>query len=308
MQYHSNGKLMLTGEYLALDGALTLALPTKFGQSLQVEEGEKQDKPVLLWNSITNEGKTWFTAELQIDDLFILTTSDIKTAETLVKILTIAKQLSTSKIFIPQKNYRVSTHLEFPQNWGLGSSSTLLNNIADWFQVDVLTLFFKVFNGSGYDVACARSDSPVLYQKAKNKVVVSPVEFHPDFAEQLFFIHLNQKQNSYNEIKKYQKVTKKDETFQKKVKRISEISDTLTKTSTLDEFENLLREHEEIIAEVLHQKPIQQVNFKDYKGGIIKSLGAWGGDFILATGKKNDMHYFTEKGYKTILNYSDMIL
>jgi mevalonate kinase len=30
MNFYSNGKLLLTGEYLVLDGAKSLALPTKF--------------------------------------------------------------------------------------------------------------------------------------------------------------------------------------------------------------------------------------------------------------------------------------
>ena len=35
--YYSNGKLLITGEYLVLDGAEALALPTKFGQNLIIE-------------------------------------------------------------------------------------------------------------------------------------------------------------------------------------------------------------------------------------------------------------------------------
>ncbi len=35
--FRSNGKLLLTAEYLVLDGARAIALPTKLGQSLTVE-------------------------------------------------------------------------------------------------------------------------------------------------------------------------------------------------------------------------------------------------------------------------------
>jgi hypothetical protein len=34
--FYSNGKLLITGEYLILDGAKGLALPTKMGQNLSV--------------------------------------------------------------------------------------------------------------------------------------------------------------------------------------------------------------------------------------------------------------------------------
>ena len=39
--FYSNGKLLITGEYVVLDGAKALALPTKFGQSLVVKQGPK---------------------------------------------------------------------------------------------------------------------------------------------------------------------------------------------------------------------------------------------------------------------------
>ena len=38
--FYSNGKLLITGEYLVLDGAKAFALPTKFGQKLTIEETE----------------------------------------------------------------------------------------------------------------------------------------------------------------------------------------------------------------------------------------------------------------------------
>lgn len=37
ISFKSNGKLLLTGEYLVLDGAVALALPTKMGQIMTVE-------------------------------------------------------------------------------------------------------------------------------------------------------------------------------------------------------------------------------------------------------------------------------
>ena len=36
-EFRSNGKFMLTGEYLVLKGATALALPLKLGQSLDVD-------------------------------------------------------------------------------------------------------------------------------------------------------------------------------------------------------------------------------------------------------------------------------
>ena len=38
LTYYSNGKLLITGEYVVLDGATALAIPTKYGQSLCVSK------------------------------------------------------------------------------------------------------------------------------------------------------------------------------------------------------------------------------------------------------------------------------
>ena len=56
MKYKSNGKILLTSEYLVLDGALALALPSKLSQNLEVKYTDNKkviyvnkDKQTLLW-------------------------------------------------------------------------------------------------------------------------------------------------------------------------------------------------------------------------------------------------------------------
>ena len=58
-RYYSNGKLLLTGEYVVLDGATALAVPTKFGQDLIIKSIQE---PELIWGSFTNTGECWFEA------------------------------------------------------------------------------------------------------------------------------------------------------------------------------------------------------------------------------------------------------
>jgi hypothetical protein len=79
--------------------------------------------------------------------------------------------------------------------------------------------------------------------------------------------------------------------------------------TNLDEFEQLLTLHENIIADIIKLKPVKEAMFHDYDGAI-KSLGAWGGDFIIATGDNLDTvsNYFKSKGYHTIIPYKDMII
>ena len=48
--FFGHGKILLSGEYLVLDGALSLALPTKVGQSLSVQY-TPSFSPTLTWKS-----------------------------------------------------------------------------------------------------------------------------------------------------------------------------------------------------------------------------------------------------------------
>ena len=59
--FYGHGKLLITGEYLVLDGALALAIPTKKGQKLTVAEAEQ---PGITWEGLKESGEVWFTFHL----------------------------------------------------------------------------------------------------------------------------------------------------------------------------------------------------------------------------------------------------
>jgi len=300
-QFYSNGKLLITGEYVVLDGAKALALPTKFGQDLCVEINNDHE---IIWESFNYQKKLWFACKFNPENIEINATNfDIKIAKTLQKILIEAQKLNPEFL----KNtygFHIKTHLTFPNNWGLGTSSTLINNVAHWADVDAFKLLSKSFGGSGYDIACAENNSPILYHLKENKPKVENIIFNPSFKEQLFFVHLNKKQNSKIAIKKYRKIKNDCATV---VEDISNLTQQLVKSSSLSDFENILAEHEKIIGDVIQQKPVQQILFNDYFGQT-KSLGAWGGDFILATGNEYSLKYFNDKGFNTVIPYQKMIL
>ncbi len=307
-RFYSNGKLLLTGEYAVLDGATALAVPTKFGQDLVVE---KIQEPQLVWGSFTHDGECWFEAIFDLPKLRLVNAtfnSDKEgsaefIAETLQSILQEAKKLNPE--FLQSKTgFIVKTHLTFPRNWGLGSSSTLINNIAQWANVNAYELLGNAFSGSGYDIACAQNDTPILYKLAEKKPIVDRCNFNPSFNENLFFVHLNQKQNSREGIQRYRENNKNK---QESIDLLSDITFRFAKSENLKEFEYLMKEHERLISSIIGLPTVQEKLFPDYFG-TIKSLGAWGGDFILATGNENTPAYFKEKGYTTILSYSEMIL
>ena len=188
-EFYSNGKLLLTGEYVVLDGALSLAFPTSYGQSLMVES---INEPKLIWKSLDEAGNVWF------EDEFILANGNIhppiqnsnKITQRLFQILKVVKQLNSN--FLKQySGYKIITKLDFPRNWGLGSSSTLINNIANWANVDAYKLLEKTFGGSGYDIAAAQHNSSILYNIINGKGVPKGVNLNWNFTNQLFFIYLN---------------------------------------------------------------------------------------------------------------------
>ncbi|MFD1062148.1 GYDIA family GHMP kinase [Winogradskyella litorisediminis] len=300
MEFKSNGKLLLTGEYLVLDGAKALALPTQFGQSLIVE---KIDKPIISWESYNETHAIWFQDVFSISAIFSDSIkSDNQVSERLIQIFKSIKQLNPN--FLDSDiGYNIKTTQDFNRTWGLGTSSTLINNLASWANVDAYELLELTFGGSGYDIACAQSDSAIIYQLTENKPNVTEVKFKPYFRDHIYFVYLNQKQNSRDGIKTY-KAFKGDLT--QPIKDINAITEALITCNDIESFDRLITAHEEIIAKIIGQKPIKNLLFSDFKGAI-KSLGAWGGDFVMVTSEKNPEVYFKSKGYKTIIPYSQMI-
>ncbi len=313
--FYSNGKLLLTGEYAVLDGALALAVPTRYGQSLSIK---KVDLPQLIWKSRDENGKIWFENVFDLNRFpspAILPKNN-PVAETLLKILREAQKLNPD--FLRMGNgYQVEAQLTFPRNWGLGSSSTLINNIAQWAHVDAFELLWKAFSGSGYDIACAQHDHPILYRlksemrhsdmtepAGRPVAEVKKVNFNPPFQAKLYFVHLNKKQDSRDGIATYRKMD-----FDKPhlLQQISEITQKTVSCKTLPDFESLMTEHETLLSGILQMPTVKESLFPDFKGAI-KSLGAWGGDFIIASGDDRIPSYFKKKGYKTILPYSMMVL
>lgn len=299
MNFYSHGKVLLTAEYAVLEGVKALSLPTQKGQSLTIEHNNKK---TIQWQSYTDQNELW------IDLVFDTALNCIAKNNTPQEHVTSVKGLlSTLNKLIPgfyQDGLKLSTSLEFPRDWGLGSSSTLINNLAQWLKLNPYLLLEKTMGGSGYDIAAAQNSSPIYYERNGYTPKVSPVAFSPTFKAQLFFVHLNQKQNSRTAISTY----KKQGIIPSAIKdRLTAIGIEIVETNDLSHFCSLLKEHEEITASFLNQTPVQQRLFPDFDGQI-KSLGAWGGDFVLATGNSAIKAYFQEKGYKTVIPYTDFIL
>ncbi len=300
--FYSNGKLLITGEYLVLDGARAFALPTKFGQKLYIEDALGHG---IHWKSLDSDGSIWF--EDVISFVSIVTkerfddTKSIK--HTLIEILHEAYKLNPDFIN-NSKGYSITTELTFPKYWGLGTSSTLINNLAQWLQIDAFELLRTSFGGSGYDIACAQNCTPILYQIVHDKPIVELVHFDPDFTDNIFFVYLNKKQNSKAAIASYYG---RPRNFDKSISKINAITDAVLNAKTAREFAVALQNHEIEMSVILELTTVKEAMFPDFDG-VVKSLGAWGGDFVMTVSKENPTNYFKAKGFEIVIPFRKMIL
>lgn len=301
--FFSHGKLLLSGEYAVLDGARALALPTRPGQWLEVSA---TNEPGLSWTSRDADGNSWVEAHFDPGELEQDPPSGPfppTPKERLLRILQTAVQLRPD--FREQcRGVQVETRLDFPRAWGLGSSSTLLANLAAWSGADPYDLLDRTLGGSGYDLACANSSHPIYYRRKPNEPPeIAPAPFNPPFAGSLWFVYLNVKQDSREGIARYRQ---KRPVPQGLLNEISELGITLAKATDLSEFCRAIDRHEALISGLLGLPTVKERLFPDFPGSL-KSLGAWGGDFILAASEADTSGYFLEKGYPTRLAYRDLI-
>ena len=299
MLFKSNGKILLCSEYLVLEGAKAIALPSKLTQDLQVSKCE--DK-IIEWQSFDDNNNLWY------EEKFYFTGGNLKYEskknETSEKILLLFKYILKTKELNYILGHKFLTKLNFKREWGLGTSSTFVNNLAKWAKVNPYELLYSAFNGSGYDIACCDVNNPIFFQKKQNSISIENISFNPSFIENLYLIFLEKKQNTQTSIKNYINIKSDKKQF---IERLNFIAQEIIKCEELNQFEDLIVEHENIIASATLQEPVHQSAFSSYSQGKIKSLGAWGGDFILVTSKNNDLSYFKNKGYSTILKLSDLV-
>jgi mevalonate kinase len=301
-KFYSNGKLLLTGEYLVLDGAKAFALPTKMGQYLLVTQTNEAN--TIHWKSCDFDQSVWFEATLSTLNITAqpFNGEEGEVIKVLTKILFEAHQLNPA--ILPDKGFSVETQLTFPRFWGLGTSSTLINNVAQWFEINAFELLKNSFGGSGYDIANAQNNGPITYQIINGNPIVERIDFRPTYAEHIYFLYLNQKQNSKTAIAMYYSKSNDIQECRRKINAISqEIADGVDR----ERFEFLLNRHENLMSGVLEMATAKERYFSDFEG-TIKSLGAWGGDFVMVVSTSNPKDYFESKGFSTLLHYHEMIL
>ena len=295
----SPGKLLLTSEYVVLDGALALAVPTKWGQEFFFDEID-DGKSTIFWEAY-HEDQLWLKTEINYYSWEIIECNLPQPAEFILKVLQNVQLLSRQQLH-SNSSYHLKTNLQFPANYGLGSSSTLMNNLAEWANINPYQLNEMSLGGSGYDIAVAKEKSAILYQIIQTEKSIQKVDFSPKFKDQLIFIHLNQKQDSREGIQLYHSKTKSTRLIQE----FSELTTAVLQCDDLEKFSQLMELHEQKLSNFLEIKTVKEKHFENCPV-FIKSLGAWGGDFVMTSKFPGFEAYFQGKGFSTIFDWSDLI-
>jgi mevalonate kinase len=304
----TNGKLLLTGEYFVTEGAVALALPTKLGQTLDVQPSNESNQ--LCWKSYNSNNEIWFEATYELPNMNIIDSKgddNKEIAESLQNTLRQAQALNPD--FLTGKNsFEAKSVLEFSRSWGLGSSSTLITMIAEWAEIDPFQLLKRTFGGSGYDIVAATAKGPMLFQKFNGKNRWEKSGFNPEFKKNLYFVYLEKKQNT-REALVYFMISTPEERG-KPLPRITQITHDIAQyTDNLKDFNELIAEHEDLVKSVIKQPRAKDLHFSDFWGEV-KSLGGWGGDFVLVTSNKSEEEtkaYFQDKGFDTFFKYDELI-
>ena len=299
MKFKSNGKLLITSEYLVMKGAMALAIPAKLDQELNVIS---TNSDFVNWKSFNKDNQIWYEEKFFLDKgALIYHGEKNKMSDLIVRLFDYIHKFNK-----PEKSIgnEFIWKINFNINWGLGSSSTLINNLSKWAKVNPYKLFFSVFNGSGYDIACCDKSNPIIFQKKDDYLSVSDTTFNPNFLNNLFLIFLNKKQDTQKSVQNFLET---DQSLSEGINQINEIVHEIENVKDITTFESLIERHEKIIANILQMPTIQNEKFPDYNNGVIKSLGSWGGDFVLATGDEKSVDYFEEKGFNTIRKISDLL-
>jgi mevalonate kinase len=295
--FFAHGKLLLTSEYVVLDGVPALAVPTVLGQRLEATEAAGSS--FLHWTALDSNGRVW------LDGILERTEGGWKASDEALE--PVAHLLNASEK-ISQRTLpggQVRTQLEFPSNYGWGSSSTLISLVAQWQEIDALPLHFATQNGSGYDAVCATAAGPLWYRKTADQTAdweSTSLAHWPH--DSLYLVHLGHKQQSAADVVRYRALAPSSSDLD----GVEYAARALFEATSFDTWGHAARVHETRMAALLGRTPVSEGALKGYPHAS-KSLGAWGGDFVLVqVANTSDLHWFKDRGFSTVLPWKASVV
>ena len=292
----SPGKIMLCGEYAVLCGALAIAFPTKFRQCMEVEYLPGSGN--IHWQSFDFEGFQWLRCSFHPND--DCSTHPLKNVlQPIVAMLRHVQQYKPDAM-PADKDITFRVKASFRKEWGLGSSSALIANIARWSGLDPWELMQLSFPGSGYDVAVAFHGKSMVYRIENEQRNIRFLDYVPEWLNSFRVVFTGKKVNSRDSVNENKAMFHKLEPH---VEELDRIALGLLAVESCEEACELLQRYEAILARELEMEPGAHL-FPGYSG-TIKSLGAWGGDAILVEYRPDEF----EKVFQnlTSFNFCDII-
>jgi len=86
----------------------------------------------------------------------------------------------------------------------------------------------------------------------------------------------------------------------------SKLTKKIVNSQNLEEFSNLMTIHEQNLSDFLGIPTVKEKYFQNCPS-FVKSLGAWGGDFVLTSKFGDYIKYFNGLGFTKIFAWKDLI-
>ncbi|MEY3573833.1 MAG: hypothetical protein RLZZ617_431 [Bacteroidota bacterium] len=328
------GKILLSGEYVVLDGATALGLASRMGQSMAVFRGSEPG--YLRWTALDHLHNPWLQANYRIVDgqwsVGEVSAEASESAGLLQNWLQAAWTLMAGlgegsasgyggaswNDILHQEGMAVQTQLDFARSWGLGSSSTALALLAQWLGVDARRLYALTTNGSGYDLEVALQNASILYHLPEGRPItnshapallepiVQPIPYRSPQGGGLWLVDPGGKQISAKEVVRYRNL----DTNQRMacVEEISSLSIGLATCPDVTTMLDYFVRHDTILENLLGQPCLQRSAGNGFPGRL-KSLGAWGGDLFLAVSPSPEdaLHWLENQANWSIYPFEQII-
>jgi hypothetical protein len=278
--FFSHGKVLLAGEYAVMCGVEALALPVRAGQWQHVWEMPAKGVSKLVWQSKDADGGVWFECRVDTDIMHVSETTSETYSDTLLRLLFCIKE-QKPELFL-HKNIRIETECEFNRSFGLGSSSTLVCNLAKWSGVNAHLLQERAFGGSGYDVAVGNLGRPLVYWLENNEPNWSSWQLPPDFTHDWYLAFPGEKQNSRDSLAGVKAQLDKISSDVALLQQMNACIQAIKSPRSLPMLEAMLEMWQALLSQRLDlPRPYETLGLSPVKGGLCKYLGAWGGDVLL---------------------------
>lgn len=307
--FYAPGKVLLNGEYTVLVGFEGMALPAKCGQWLDTWVFNTPNGKVdtLYYQALDENELPWFQLEVSLDEMLPsseISADDKPVAEVFLKLL----NLVADSFFESGKSIRLVTRLEFNRNSGLGSSSTFVALMSQFFGLNPQEVQAQLFGGSGYDVAIAQVQKPLIFWKNEQGAHFRPWKLSSSLTQQWNIVFWGEKVNSRTSsanVKNTLEQLSQDTAYKMQLEKILSLTRDAQDIPTL---ETSLEMMQMFLSQLLEMDtPYQTLGIKPVSQGLCKWLGAWGGDMLLVN-KKILQEYSTVFKNKTVVLWNDWVI